>query len=129
MDKDECLVYVDMLFTDTFVDPDAVMELRYCDYGCEIAIDEVCILEVDFTTCKYDALLEMVCDGTCLGEVELACTDIAGVGEGVDALCKVEALDLLVWDYVDVSDMTTDPGTERILTEEDIYEETCRVLA
>ena len=65
MDKDECLVYVDMLFTNTFVDPDAVMELRYCDYGCEIAIDEVCILEVDFTTCKYDALLLMVCDETC----------------------------------------------------------------
>ena len=94
----------------------------------------------------------MVCDNTCLGDVDLACTDIAGVGEGVDALCKVEALDLLVWDYVDVSDMTdmtnvdmttddmtTDPGTGvddglstgtgRILTEEDIYEETCRVLA
>lgn len=42
----------------------------------------------------------------------------------------------MVWDYVDVSDMTTDDmtvddglSTARILTEDDIYEETCRVLA
>jgi len=65
MDYDECLVYVEMLFTDTYVDPDAVMELWYCDLDCEMLIDEGCLLETDFTTCKYDALLLMVCDDTC----------------------------------------------------------------
>ena len=43
----------------------------------------------------------MVCDNPCLEDVDLACTDIAGVGLGVDADCVTAALEFLVWEIPD----------------------------
>jgi hypothetical protein len=39
-------VYVDLLFSEDFVDPDAVYVLSYCDATCEYDIDVTCTDEL-----------------------------------------------------------------------------------